>query len=264
MTNKLEPTRIIPRETLDERRYLESLLEAALSRAQVDDAWIEQTQGALLDLLAYQCRRYTERKSSSVRIEVSEEIMRSIVFTLDIWLREIPEPDDALRAITEVGFRAGYARGYRKIQTMVKATQIFYETTRRQYLFTDNAMYNATLNGGIAGFFQRYYPEFGAHTIHITADYPVALFPEGYQGIEFIRRYLVCVWYENQFCRMFGEDAMTRTWTRYAIEYGDTVRDMVCNLYEVILSAALACAIAGDPMANLWVSERGRAAVRQA
>ena len=40
---------------------------------------------------------------------------------------------------------------------------------------TDNELYNGTAYGGMAGFFKLYEPRFGAHHIHITADYPLRL-----------------------------------------------------------------------------------------
>ena len=55
---------------------------------------------------------------------------------------------------------------------------------------TPNGFWRSTIEGGINGFFRLYRPEFAAHEIHITADYPPLLGRPALQGVEFMERYL--------------------------------------------------------------------------
>lgn len=263
MKNKLSSKKKISRDELHERRYLDSLLEIALSKEIVDLSLINKVKLSLLDVLALKCRKYTGCDSSSVRIEVAEELMKSIVFTVDIWLRDIREPDDALAAITEIGISEGYKIGLEKLKTMVKATRMFYSIVLNNNISTENYIYNSTIVGGIAGFFKLYNPEYGAHKIHITADYPVCFFPEGWQGIEFIRLYLQSIHYENQFMRMFDNTATRQCFALHAINNNENVRDVYGNLYEAVLSAALACVAAGEDVSELKLTERGKTHIRE-
>lgn len=261
--NNPDSMRKIRRYELDERRYLESLLEAALTMEMVGSAFIEKVRFSLLDLLALKCRKYNGIDSSSVRTEVAEDIMKSIVFTVGIWLKDIKEPDDALQSLSETGIHKGFDIGFKKLKNMVKSTRMFYSIVLNNNISTENHIYNATINGGIPGFFKLYNLEYGAHKIHITADYPVCFYPDGYQGIEFIRLYLQNIHYENQFIRMFDKTATRQCFALYAINNNENIRDIYMNLYEAVLSAALACAAAGEDISELKLTERGKEKIRE-
>jgi hypothetical protein len=197
-------------------------------------------------------------------MEVAEELMKSIVLTVDIWLKDIKEPDNALRAIAETGIAEGYNIGLEKLNLMVKSTKMFYSIVLKSIIMTNNYTYNSTIIGGIEGFFKLYNTRFTAHKIHITADYPVCFFPEGYLGIEFIRLYLNNIYSENQFIRMFDSAAIRQCIALYAINNNENVRDIYCNLYEAVLSAALACAAASEDIYGLKLSEDGKTLIREA
>ncbi|MEL7648943.1 MAG: DUF6179 domain-containing protein [Sedimentibacter sp.] len=261
--NNPDSLRKISRDELDERRYLESLLKAALTKEVVDSSFIEKVRFSLLDLLALKCRKYNGIDSSSLRMEVAEDIMKSIVFTLGIWLKNIREPDDALLSLAETGIHKGFDIGFKKLENMVKSTRMFYSIVLNNNISTENYMYNVTINGGIQGFFKLYNSEYTAHKIHITADYPVCFYPDGYQGIEFIRLYLQNIHYENQFIWMFDETAIRQCFALYAINNNESVRDIYMNLYEAVLSASLACAAAGDDISGLKLTERGKEKIRE-
>lgn len=261
--NSFDSLRKINRDELDERNYLESIIEAALSRGLVDYSFIEKVRGSLLDLLALKCRNYNGIDNSSVRTEVAEDMMKSIVFTVGIWLKDIKEPDDALLSLSETGIHKGFDIGYKKLENMVKSTRMFYSIVLNNNICTENYIYNATINGGIQGFFKLYNPEYGAHNIHITADYPVCFYPDGCQGIEFIRLYLQNIHYENQFIRMFDKTATRQCFVLHAINNNENIQDIYINLYEAVLSASLACAAAGDDVSGLKLTERGKEKIRE-
>ena len=255
--------RALCRANLDERNYLPSLLGAALDKKQIGEETVQKLQGSLLNVLAVRCREYTGGKSGSVRTATAEGILQSIVFTIGIWLKEFDEPDAALHALLQTGAGEAYGAGLQRLRKIVRSTRTYYELMKRQSIYTDNYAYNATLTGGITGFFQLYNPEFFAQELHITADYPVALFPEGYQGIEFIRLYLQRWKWENSFCRAFPSGSVKRALTLYAIACCDTVENMMGNLFEIVLSAALSCAVS-EEAAGLEPTAKGKAAVKKA
>lgn len=247
-------------EGLLEHAYFESLLETALSRGLIGRDFVEGVQMGCMELLALQCRRYTGGQSTSLPREQAEEILQSTVFTLGIWLKEFPGPQEALNALATgtAALAIGLQAGLSKIQIKAKATRQFYRLALKRMLDTDNALYNDTAYGGIPGFFKLYEPRFGAHAIHITADYPVLFYPQGFQGIEFIQRYLQALDYENRICRAFPAQALKAAFTRHALEYDTTVENLHANLCAVVLEAALACALAGDPIPGLSLSPAGQ------
>lgn len=259
----LDSLRKISRDELDERNYLESLIETALTKGMVDYSFVEKVRFSLLDLLALKCRKYNGIDSSSVRTEVAEDMMKSIMFTVGIWLKDIKEPDDALLSLSETGIHKGFDIGFKKLENMVKSTRMFYYIVLNNNISTENYIYNATINGAIQGFFKLYNPEYGAHKIHITADYPVCFYPDGYQGIEFIRLYLQNIHYENQFIRIFDRTAIRQCFVLHAINNNENIRDIYINLYEAVLSASIACAAAGEDVGGLKLTERGKGKIRE-
>lgn len=261
--NSLDSLRKINRNELDERNYLESLIDAALTKGMVDYSFVDKVRFSLLDLLALKCRKYNGIDSSSVRTEVAEDMMKSIVFTVGIWLKDIKEPDDALLSLSETAIHKGFDIGFKKLENMVKSARMLYSIVLNNNISTENYIYNSTIIGGIQGFFKLYNPEYGAHKIHITADYPVCFYPDGYQGIEFIKIYLQNIHYENQFIRMFDNTATRQCFVLHAINNNENTRDIYINLYEAVLSASIACAAAGDNVSGLKLTERGKEKIRE-
>ncbi|MEA5059455.1 MAG: DUF6179 domain-containing protein [Candidatus Pelethousia sp.] len=258
--HNLAPRGRLRREELAQQAYLESLLGTAFSKGLIDNAFYERVQLGCMELLAAHCRRYTGGQSTSLPRETAEDIFHAIVFSLGIWLKGYSEPEEALAALGggTPALQEGLNAGFQKIQIKTRATRQFYRLAQGRLLETDNYVYNATAQGGIAGFFKLYEPRFGAHKIHITADYPLLLFPEGYQGIEFIQLYVQNLDYENRFCRAFPARAIKAAFTRHAIAYDTTVENLHANLCAVALQAALACALCDCPVENLALSFTGR------
>ena len=123
--------------------------------------------------------------------------------------------------------------------------------------------YIIPLFGGLGGFFKLYDTEFFAHEINITADYRTMIYPIGYHGIEFIRRYMEYIYIENKICKRFDERKIKRLLAYYAVDYESTVRDMEFNICSVVLANATACYIAGEDIFSLNVSENGKKKVSE-
>lgn len=248
------------REELEQGAYFEALLQAGLARGLIDAAFVERLQMNCMELLALACRRYTGGQSTSLPREQAEDILQSIVFTLGVWLKDYPQPEDALAALGSgpAALAEGLEAGLRRVRIKARATRQFYGLAQKRRLDTDNYLYNATVLGGIPGFFKLYEPRFGSHRIHITADYPLLMPLTGFQGIEFIQLYAQRLDYENRFCRAFPARAAKAALTRHAIEYDTTVENLHANLCGVILQAALACALCECPLQGLVLSPTGR------
>lgn len=244
MINGVQRHRKIDRSLLDQTAYCESLLGHALKSGAISAGDLERFQGECLLLLSEKCKRSTGGRSSSVRGEVADDIMKSIFFTLGVALKEYDEPDDAVSALHTRGTKDMYLAGLQKIKVKIYITRILHCSVLRDMVHTDNHFYNSTLSGGISGFFKHYDPKYGAHNTHITVDYESCIFPSEYRGIEFIQKYLYSLQCENLFCRRFDSKAINRLLSRTAIKYGELTRDISCNIYEVVLCAAISSFIA--------------------
>jgi len=261
--NEIKRITAIDRRILDEQNYFDSLIETALKKGVINENFINRLQQEMMNLLASRCRKYTSGESSSVPIETAESIMQSVSFTLGMYLKKMAEPDDALYELKKNGIEQCYFDGLKLLKSSVKSTRLLYEQIKKSMVKTDNYAYNSTLIGGIQGFFKLYDVEFSAQDIHITADYPVCIYPDGFEGIEFIAKYLKNVWCENRFCNSFSKNNIQRVLSFHAIDYNDTVKDMVFNIYEVVLAHSIACAIADEDVLSLELSDEGKETVNR-
>ena len=237
MPQLIQPS-LLCREQLDERSYLSSLLKAAEELELVDESFFDAFHRSFSALLLRQCRAFAGGRSRSVRTETAESIAESILFTLNADLIRF-EPIDALARLQNRSLEECFAEGRARVGMLVKSAELLHLSELRRPLPVRNELLRATLDDGLSAFFRLYNPEYGAQEIHITADYPVREFPQGFQGIEFIRRYLDCIVLENRFLRLLPPDWLRSTLNAYASKNGFTLNDLHGNLFE----AALACAL---------------------
>jgi len=249
----LEKISGIERGKLSDEFYFQSLLERGYSKGLFTDSDIERLQYECLDLLAHKVEHFNAGESSSIRVEKAQSIMASNLFTIGLCLKTYQNPGDAITVIQNEQIAELYQKGRKRIDTMIAATKTIHTKLLQQLLDTKNIFYRATVVDGIKGFFKLYYPDFGAHEIHITADYPVYNPMPELAGIEFIHAYLTAIFYENQFCLYFSPDDMHRLLGGYEVNY----QELLINIYEPVLTATTGCVLAGTDAHTLDISEDG-------
>ncbi len=253
MNNSPDKIRAIDRKKLDESDYFQSLLEAARTKGLLSEGDIERLQFECLDLLAYKTERYNAGDSSSIPVEKARDIMNSILFTIGLSLKTYQNPDDAVTALQNEPLNEFYKKGRRRINTMLATSKIIHGKLLSRLAETKNVFYSATLKGGISGFFKLYRPDYAAHEIHITADYPLFNPVPKLLGVEFIRWYLEAACYENQFCGYFSANDFHRLLLGFAEDYDQ----LLINIYELVLTASIGCAIVGTDVKRLNITEAG-------
>lgn len=253
MNNSLDKVRIIDLNQLNSEFYFPSLLELAYTKGLLSDPNISQLEQACLTLLADKTERYNMGDSSSIPIEKAQGIMASNVYTIGLWLKTYPTPDDAVIALQQEPLPILYRKGRKRIDTMLAATKIVQTKLLEQLFETRNMFYRSTIEDGINGFFKFYYPDFAAQEHHITADYPVFNPMPKLTGVEFIHKYVHHLYYENMFCCYFAADDVHHLLCGYEKGYAE----LLLNIYEPVLLAAIGCTILGRN--SLSISSDGRA-----
>ena len=240
---------LLTRGLVDERRYAESLLNAADRLGLTDDAFKARFGQSFQALLIRQCKAFAGGSGSSVRRETAERLAESILFTLSARLSPL-EPLDALAMLQNGSLEQCYLEGRRQVDRLAQAADLAWRAELRRPLPVDNALLRDTLHGGFAGFFKLYNPEYGAQEIHITADYPVLFYPQGWTGIEFIRRYLDNIIMENRFLRLFETAPLHRCLNLFALRNQTTLGELCGNLFEIVLACALRPLLPPEPARN--------------
>ena len=211
----------------------------------------------LLELLAQKCDEWTRGESSSLPAEKAQDILTSIMYVISLARKEQSAPagfdadesDSAADIVQQdsVPVSQLFERGLVCVQKKLFSCHMLQRRILKNIFNTPNVFYRSTIAGGISGFFKLYSPQFSAHEIHITADYPVCLGRPELEGVEFIEEYLSRIDAENAFCRLF--DSMTVH--RLLLELSPDYAQLPVNVFEPVLLAALGLIIVGRLPAGL-------------
>ena len=228
------------RHTLDERKlhsryYTASLIREAADCHILSADEVARLQSDLVLLLSNQWDRRSHGESSSVPVETAQEMMTSLLFIISLALKLYSSPERAVQALKTEALTELFEEGLKVAERNVAAARRLQKSIADNLMKTPNVFYRSTIVDGIRGFFQLYQPQFEAHEIHITADYPVLAGRPEADGIEFIEAYLRCLEAENAFCVRFRSGDIHRLLCGLTPEYGN----IPLNIFEYVVLSAM-------------------------
>lgn len=229
----------IKAELLSPKYYFQSLIEQARYSDLLSDKKISAMQTDLLLILAEQTDKWSKGESSSIPTEKAQDIMRSILFVIGIQLKSYQTPEQAVDVLKLESLKTIFENGLKLVRRKITICRHLQKVILNHLLDTPNVYYRSTIADGINGFFKLYRPQFAAHEIHITADYPVFMGRPELEGIEFIEKYLRYIQAENAFCICFTPQDI------HHLLYGLTqdYRSVPLNIFEPVLLSALGLVI---------------------
>lgn len=231
----IEKVQRIKSEKLSSEYYFQSLLDEASKLGLITNNQIEIIQLDFVSLLAKHTESYTNGDSSSISVDLAQSLMDSIMFTIGVCLKTYPDCDEAALALQKEGINVLYINGLKIINKLLKATKKTHTAITDNLMRTKNEFYHSTIVDGIEEFFEEYYPEFEAQEIYITADYPVHHQMEPLLGIEFINKYIECIYFENLFCTNFSTEDIHNLLCGYDKNY----EQLLFNIYEPVLLSTI-------------------------
>jgi len=249
--NSLQQINPINFAQLRQDTYFESLIQAAYSTGNLSDGELKGIQQGCIYLLAEKTKKYTGG-SSSFLIEDGENIMKSNLYTIGLYLKSLISPHKAIEAVKTTPIPELYALGQKRIKTKLNATRYLYNSTIKNTVFTGYDYYNFTLQT-VQRFFDLYtdfYTWYNAHELPAEIIFPYPICYTGYigeeelfaisgvddfKGIEYVQRYLQAVYYESAFCKYFTKEDIHQV----LLGYGSGYNDVLFNIYEKVLVAAI-------------------------
>lgn len=250
MSLYMEEASYIKRNELDEINYFESLIDNAVSKKYIDMKMISYLQLKIIELLKMKIKKYNLLSSSSIMVEKADMIMKSNMYTIGLRLKQYT-PDKAIKLLEKSDICELYEEGRRILINKIKVSKLLYRRLINNMLETSNEIYNATIIGGISGFFKLYDLEYNAAEINITADYPLYNNLIGkYIGIEFIEKYIESIYIENEFCRMFDMAKIESLLTTFSLN----ASILIINISSIVLTECLGCVLVDKNIENLSVS----------
>lgn len=248
----MEEISYIKRDELDETNYLESLIDNALTKKYIDIEFVSYLQLKMLELLKTKVKKYNLLSSSSIMVEKADMIMQSNMYTIGLYLKQYT-PDKAIKLLNDTGINTLYEEGRKILINKIKVSKLLYRRLMNNMLETSNETYNATIIGGISGFFKLYDYEYNAREINITADYPLYNNLIGkFIGIEFMEKYIESIYIENELCKMFDISKVESLLTTYSLNFSE----LVVNISSTVLTECIGCILANEDIQDLSVSRR--------
>ena len=248
----IEKRPLIDRNKLRGEFYYNSLLQEAYSCGLLDESDLENIQFQCIGLLADKTEKYNIGESSSIKVELAENIMKSNLYTIGLYLKTLPDPDRAAVELKTVKIAELYERGRKLVNARFQIAKGIYNLVQRNKLVTPNHSYNLTLGEkGIGIFFKAYDPEYEAHEFPASIDYQLCNPVEDLAGVEFIQKYLENLYLENEFCLIFKAENIHHLLYGYDKGYAD----LLINIFEQVLTAALGCSLANRNIRELGITQ---------
>jgi hypothetical protein len=248
----IEKQCIINSNKLSSEFYFNSILQEAYICGILNDSDLENIQLQCINLLAYKNDRYNMGESSSIKVETAEGIMKSNLYSIGLYLKSLSDPDCAAVELKKVKISELYERGRKLIDTRFQVAKNIYNMVQKNRINTLNHSYNSTLSeNGIGIFFKAYNSEYEAYDIPASIDYQLCNTVDDFVGIEFIEKYLKNLYLENEFCLNFAADKIHHLLYGYDKGY----EDLLINIFEQVLTAALACSLANRNIRELNITE---------
>lgn len=235
MGETLDTLHLLDAKQLHPRYYAGSLIQQAISCHLLSDIDVTKIQSDLLVILAEQCEKWSHGESSSVPTEKAQDMMTSILFIISIRLKAYQSPEQAVKMLKSEKLKLLFESGLQIVRRKIVVARHLQKQIVDNLFDTPNVYYRSTIVDGINGFFKLYRPQFAAHEIHITADYPVLMGRPESDGIEFIEQYLRCIEAENDFCVQFCSQDIHHLLCGLTQDY----RSVPMNLFEYVMLSVL-------------------------
>lgn len=236
----MESTSIIKQTSIkdynfDKNNYMQSVLNEALNINIISMSEIENIQLKIIEIIAKQVEKYTHKESSSVKIDVAQNITQSIFYSIDFYLKSLSNPDMCIDILKRESLDKIYKLAINMIKEEFKTDKQLYLKIKNNRLDIDLIAYNDTIEG-INEFFTTYNIDFYSHDAKVYIDYPLAIDKMDTRGITYITHYLEKLFIENEFLNSFEIENIQNLLNRYSIIYGFKYTDMLINIFQIVLT----------------------------
>ena len=239
---------------LSKEHFFQSLLQVLYYNDYLNKAEIEGIQFQILDILKENVNYYTKAESCSVKVEVAEQLILSIYYTIGIYLKSKSIMRERIKLIKENKMKELFLKGEKLLRIKVEEGKRLLEHVQKTKLKTGNIAYLDTIDYGIPPFFKEYDIRFSSHEAPGSIDYPLAIDEMDLVGIEYILEYLTKLNYENMFCSNFDNEEI-----QFLLKgYDKNCDHLLINIFELVLTNYLGCVLIGKEGRSLNITEIDR------
>ena len=226
----------------DNNFYLELLKYSNLANVSNEDKEIMQIK--LWTLLGRVTERYTMGDSSSVPVEIAEELLKSITFLLN---KEMKNPKSKINLFECESLEGAWKNSWITIEKDITTGKNLLEEVMKTSTGIENISYEDTvaeIEKGIKVYDYRFF----AHEIPCSIDYQLSnAVSEDLQGIDFINEYLTRLLFENKFCNNFEKEKIIEVLKSYCRDY----KGLLINIFEPVLTNVIGLELIGADIFKL-------------
>ena len=244
---------------INNEQYTISLLNEALNRGLVTDEFTTLFQMQLLKLFEEQLQKYTLGQSSSIGIDKGEEMIQSILFTADTYLKTFNKPSSSLEVLKNMSLKDIYNKGLINIHNVLSKPRKRLSELQKTMIPFQNEAYLFTINQEIPEYLKKYNVLLSAHE-SATFMYPLAVDTLQKSGIHGVYRYIISLSMENRICSHFAPKDIIGLLQAYNSMYKVDSNEMILNFFDIIMKNAIFASSCSDTPQNLaLIKEQGEA-----
>jgi hypothetical protein len=241
-----------------EDHFFKDLLVACYEKKLLDDTTLKRISYERLDLLKTQLKYYTKDESSSVMVEVAENLLEGIDYTIGFYLKTFDTVELIIEVLKNNTLSQMLKTGRNLINNTVEESKKLLEYIIKNKLKISNYSYDDTIDHGIPLFFKQYEYFFTPHEGSGSIDYQLYMDNMNYIGIEYIRNYVKILNLENEFCSNFDIYEINELLKGY----DKKSEELLINVFELVLINSLGQIICGKSLNSLNLSNTDRELIK--
>lgn len=241
-----------------EEYFFKDILVTCYEKKLLDDKILNRISYDRLETLKLQLKYYTKDESSSVMVEIAENLMRGIDYTIGIYLKTFDNIELIIEELKNKSLFDMLKIGHDLIKKKIIESKKLLDQIQKNKLEVDNYSYNDTIDYGIPLFFKEYEDFFEAHETPGSIDYQLYMDNMNYKGIEYINDYLETLSLENEFCYKFDICEINELLKGY----DKKCELLLINIFELVLINSLGLIICDKSLKHLSINSMDREQIK--
>jgi hypothetical protein len=237
-----------------EDHFFKDVLVTCYEKKLLTDTILKQISYERLDLLKTQLKYYTKDESSSVMVEVAENLLEGIDYTISFYLKTFNSIEQIIDELKSNSLSLMLETGRALIKETFDESKKLLEYIINNKLKINNYSYDDTIDHGIPLFFKEYEYFFTPHEGSGSIDYQLYMDNMNYKSIEYIRNYLEILNLENEFCYNFKIYEINELLKGY----DQKSEELLINVFELVLINSLGLIIRGKTLTTLNLNNTDR------
>lgn len=238
-------------EDIKKDEFVQDLLDKCLQNDILNNEDIDYINFGISKVLDQQLIYFTKNESSSINIDVAENLLMSVYFTISMSLKKSHNINEMIDRLKNHSIESIFKDGQRIIKRKYIKSKSILIKLKSSKMNIDNYSYVDTIDYGLDLFFNKYDYFFKAHEVPGDIDYQLSNDVFSYIGIEHIEKYIINLSYEETFCKCFDINEIKSL----LFSYSDNSYELLLNVFDIVLTNSIGSFIAGNDCMRLNIKE---------